>query len=246
MTRYRASSRRRTVSPAVTVLILIAIALYVAWTYLGPNATAGSGTPGSAVPDVSVPNSSEPGLTAAESLTALGGLPVKGKSPMTGYDREGSFGAAWSDVDDNGCDTRNDILQRDLDVFETRDDACTVVTGVLTSPYTGEEIDFVRGIDTSAEVQIDHVVALANAWQTGAVALSASERRELANDPLNLFAVDGTSNSQKGAGDAATWLPKSKAFRCVYIEHQVAVKVKYELWVTKAEKATMSRILEAC
>ena len=237
--RARSSRGRRTLSPALTLIVLIAIALYVAWTYLGPSA----GVTDATAP--TVPDATDPRFSAAESLAALGALSVKGKSPMTGYDREGSFGSAWTDVDDNGCDTRNDILQRDLEEYVTRD-ACVVVTGTLISPYTGDSIDFERGIDTSAEVQIDHVVALANAWQTGAVALTKAERTALANDPLNLFAVDGASNSQKGAGDAATWLPSSKAFRCVYVEHQVAVKAKYELWVTKAEKAAMSRILEDC
>jgi len=237
--RARSSRGRRTLSPALTLIVLVAIALYVAWTYLGPSA----GVTDATAP--TVPDAADPRFSAAESLAALGALPVKGKSPMTGYDREGSFGSAWTDVDDNGCDTRNDILQRDLEEYVARD-GCVVVTGTLISPYTGDSIDFERGIDTSAEVQIDHVVALANAWQTGAVALTKAERTALANDPLNLFAVDGASNSQKGAGDAATWLPSSKAFRCVYVEHQVAVKAKYELWVTKAEKAAMSRILENC
>jgi hypothetical protein len=121
-----------------------------------------------------------------------------------------------------------------------------VTSGVLVSPYTGETINFVRGNTTSTAVQIDHVVALANAWQTGAQQLSQEQRIALANDPINLFAVDGRSNSQKGAGDTATWLPSAKAFRCTYVAHQVSVKAKYGLWVTSAEHDAMSRILSGC
>jgi hypothetical protein len=96
------------------------------------------------------------------------------------------------------------------------------------------------------EVQIDHVVALSNAWQTGAFKLTADERRALSNDPLNLFAVKGRLNSQKGDGDAATWLPPLKSFRCSYVAQQITVKAKYSLWVTAPEKAAMVSILAKC
>jgi hypothetical protein len=95
-------------------------------------------------------------------------------------------------------------------------------------------------------VQIDHVVALSNAWQTGAQQLSQSERIELANDPTNLLAVDGSSNSQKGDGDTATWLPRTKSFRCEYVARQIAVKAEYSLWVTAAEKEAMLSVLATC
>jgi hypothetical protein len=175
----------------------------------------------------------------------LSTLPVKGKSPLTGYARTAMFGTAWLDVDRNGCDTRNDILQRDF-ATTVKSGPCKVMSGVLVSPYTGQTIDFVRGNTTSTAVQIDHVVALANAWQTGAQKLSQEQRVALANDPINLFAVDGRSNSQKGAGDTATWLPSAKAFRCTYVAHQVSVKAAYGLWVTPAERDAMQRILGGC
>jgi len=178
-------------------------------------------------------------------LALLATLPVKGKSPLTGYNRTGMFGTAWLDVDHNGCDTRNDILQRDF-ASTVKSGPCKVMRGVLVSPYTGETINFVRGNTTSIAVQIDHVVALANAWQTGAQQLSQQQREALANDPINLFAVDGRSNSQKGAGDTATWLPKAKGFRCTYVAHQVSVKAAYGLWVTPAERDAMFRILSGC
>ena len=178
-------------------------------------------------------------------VAMLATLPVKGKAPRTGYDREESFGTAWLDVDHNGCDTRNDVLARDL-VNITMDGTCTVLTGTIQEPYTGSTVDFARGRDTSALLQIDHVVALSNAWQTGAQQLSAEQRVRLANDPLNLLAVDGSSNAQKGDGDTATWLPKSKAYRCAYVARQISVKASYALWVTPAEHNAMAGILESC
>ena len=172
-------------------------------------------------------------------------LPVKGRAPKTGYKRT-QFGDGWATL--GACDMRNHILARDLiNVTYRSTTDCTVMTGTLHSdPYTGKTIDFVRGADTSSVVQIDHVIALSNAWQTGAQQLSARQRKQLANDPLELLAVDGPANNQKGDGDAATWLPPNKEYRCRYIARQIAVKKKYSLWVTEAERNTMRRILAGC
>ncbi|MCY7298683.1 MAG: HNH endonuclease family protein, partial [Ilumatobacteraceae bacterium] len=143
------------------------------------------------------------------------------------------------------CDTRNDILLRDL-TAEVVEDDCRVLSGTLLDPYTGQAITFLRGQDTSSEVQIDHVVALLNGWETGAQQLSYDTRVRFANDPLNLLAVDGRTNSQKGAGDAATWLPPATSYRCEYVSRQVQVKARYGLWVTQAEHNTVVRVLSAC
>ena len=185
----------------------------------------------------------QPGLATA----VLETLPVKGRAPKTGYTRD-QFGQAWADVDRNGCDTRNDILKRDLTdvVYKPGTRNCVVASGTLVDRYSGEVINFVRGNVSSMEVQIDHVVALSNAWQTGAFKLTADQRKALANDPLNLFAVKGRLNSQKGDGDAATWLPPLKSFRCAYVAQQIAVKAKYSLWVVAPEKAAMVAILAKC
>ncbi|MGC5011520.1 HNH endonuclease family protein [Streptosporangium sp. DT93] len=187
------------------------------------------------------------GQSASATLKDLRKLEVKGRAPMTGFDRD-KFGPAWSDVDKNGCDTRNDILIRDLkeEVFKKGEDGCVVQSGVLEDPYSGKTIKFERGTRSSMAVQIDHVIALADAWQKGAQEWSASKRRELANDPLNLLAVDGPLNGQKGAGDAATWLPPRRAYRCPYVERQIRVKVKYDLWVTSGEKDAMEGVLTSC
>lgn len=186
----------------------------------------------------------------ASTMTAsavLETLAVKGRAPKTGYERS-QFGPAWSDVDRNGCDTRNDILNRDLTsiIYKPGTHNCLVLSGTLIDPYSGEKIAFERGVATSSEVQIDHVVALSNAWQTGAFKLTYEKRLAFANDPMNLLAVKGRLNSQKGDGDAATWLPPRKDIRCAYVAQQIVVKAKYGLWVTPPEKAAMIGLLSKC
>ncbi|WP_413041067.1 GmrSD restriction endonuclease domain-containing protein [Rothia dentocariosa] len=183
---------------------------------------------------------------ASEALRTLNTLPVKGRAPKTGYSRA-QFGDAWSDIDHNGCDTRNDILNRDLTAKQHKNSrGCVVISGILNDPYTGKIINFMRGKDTSEQVQIDHVVALSDAWQSGAQEISAQERLQLANDPENLLAVDGPANQQKSDSDAATWLPANASFRCSYVARQIRVKAKYHLWVKPAEKEAMINVLTPC
>jgi hypothetical protein len=194
---------------------------------------------------ISIPQ--EASSAAPTTIDLVGTLLVKGRAPKTGYTRD-QFGTAWKDVDRNGCDTRNDILNRDLKsiVYKVSSQDCVVLSGVLIDPYSGETIDFLRGVATSANVQIDHVVALSNAWQTGAFKFTLEKRTAFANDPLNLLAVKGGLNSQKADGDAATWLPPRKSYRCAYVSRQVAVKAKYGLWLTPPEKAAILKILNTC
>ena len=175
-------------------------------------------------------------------LSSLQELAVKGRAPKTEYSRE-QFGSGW--VTTNGCDTRNIILHRDLTETQV-DEKCNVVSGTLQDPYTGKIIQFKRGSGTSDAIQIDHVVALSDAWQKGAQQLTKDQRIALANDPLELLAVDGPSNQQKSDGDAATWLPPYKPFRCQYVARQIAVKQKYNLWITQAEKDAIVGILNGC
>lgn len=185
-----------------------------------------------------------PAHTGAAS-EALETLPVKGRAPKTRYSRE-EFGERWADIDHNGCNTRNDILNRDLTGKTWRGGThnCVVLTGTLQDPYSGQPMSFDKS--RPEEIQIDHVVALSDAWQKGAQGLTAQQRETLANDPLNLLAVNGRLNQKKSAGDAATWLPPDKAYRCEYVARQIAVKAKYHLWVTTAEHDAMARILGKC
>ncbi len=175
-------------------------------------------------------------------LKKLSQLAVKGRAPKTDYSRS-QFGNGWQDV--AGCDMRNIILARDL--TQPRFNlSCQVLGGTLNDPYTGAVIAFARGETTSDDVQIDHVVALSDAWQKGAQQLSYIRRVAFANDPLNLLAVDGPTNEQKSDSDAASWLPPHKPFRCQYVSRQISVKAKYDLWVTPAEKQAMQRVLGQC
>ena len=198
---------------------------------------------GNASGALTVPNQSptEPTTTLAGNL--LETLPVKGRAPKTGYSRD-QFSDGWADV--GTCDMRNHILARDMTNVKFRSETdCTVLSGTLNDPYTGKIISFTRGANSSA-VQIDHAVAISNAWQTGAQQLTKDERHALYNDPLELLAVDGPANNQKGDGDAATWLPPNKDYRCRYVARQIAVKAKYHLWVVTAERDAMRRILATC
>ena len=176
---------------------------------------------------------------------ALATVPVR-PSGSGSYDRAADFGDGWQDPDGNGCDARNDELAAAMTRISLAGDGCRVLSGTLDDPYTGRRIDFVRGPGTSDVVQIDHVVALANAWRTGASSLSAERRTDLANDPLNLQATDGPTNQGKSAKDASQWLPPSAAYRCTYVARQIAVKAVYGLWVTSAERDAMTAVLSAC
>ncbi|MFE1906388.1 HNH endonuclease family protein [Streptomyces gardneri] len=197
----------------------------------------GSDTPGSDGGPGGRPAARGSALAAVDTLT------VKGRAPKTGYERE-KFGRAWVDVDGNGCGTRDDVLRRDLTGVRLTDGRCKVASGTLTDdPYTGTTVEYVRG---RSKVDIDHVVALSDAWQKGARKWDADTRRRFANDPLNLLAVDSSANRRKSDGDAATWLPPNRAYRCAYVARQVAVKKKYEVWVTGAERDAMKKVLGGC
>lgn len=223
------------------VTVLIAVALF----FFGALTTAikesNDVNPGQA-------DTQAPSLVLSDSTgsayAALMKLEVKGRAPKTGYGRE-QFGAGWATVD--SCDMRNYILQRDMDNKQLDpNDNCTVLGGTLHDPYTGKTIMFKRGAGTSQLVQIDHVVALSDAWQKGAQGLDEGTRAEFANDPLNLLAVDGPANNKKSDSDAATWLPPNKSYRCRYVARQVAIKQKYKFWVTAAEHDAIKQVLGMC
>lgn len=189
------------------------------------------------------PTGSVPASVSVSAEAALAALPVKGRAPLTGYARS-LFGPAWADVDHNGCDTRDDVLVHYLTQVVLR--GCLVESGDFGDPYSGTRVAFQRGPITSMAVEVDHVVALADAWQTGAFAWPASQREQFANDPLDLVPTTEHLNSQKGDSDAASWLPPLKAYRCAYVARQVAVKRRYGLWVTPAERAAIGRVLARC
>ncbi|EHI11417.1 HNH endonuclease family protein [Mycolicibacterium thermoresistibile] len=249
------SSRWYAVAAAV-----VAAALAVGCAADGPGASfptvaepptgSAAGPPAPAPADTGEPHRIE--QQSNEALEKLATIPIKGRAPKTGYDRR-QFGERWTDDVSvpggrNGCDTRNDILRRDLVDIELRpgSNGCAVLSGTLHDPYTGTTIEFRRGRDTSAEVQIDHVVALSDAWQKGAQQWDEVKRRNFANDPMNLQATAGWANQQKGDGDAATWLPPNRSYRCTYVSRIVDIKSAYGLWMTQAEHDAIARILAGC
>jgi hypothetical protein len=181
----------------------------------------------------------EPAL-AGSALESLNALEVKGRAPKTGYSRD-QFGSGWATV--NGCSTREIIMYRDL-INVTLSDECTIESGLLNDVYTGQPIEYTKG--NPSEIQIDHVIALSDAWQTGAQQLTAEDRQQFANDPLELLAVSGKENQIKSDANAASWLPPNKTFRCDYIARQIAVKQKYHMWVTTSEEQAMRDVLNTC
>lgn len=211
-----------------------------------PTSTSAAATATSVAPTQVAADHTVSHSTAVAELATLAVHPA---ASMAGYQRA-AFGPAWTDDNDdpdghNGCDTRNDILRRDLtDISDPG--GCVVRSGTLHDPYTGTVIHFVRGVQTSNAVQIDHVVALGDAWQTGAATWSTRERTDLANDPIELLAVDGPVNERKGDADAASFEPPNAGYDCAYVARQIAVKVRYRLWVTPDEHDAMAATLQRC
>lgn len=235
-----AQTVRMNTGTARTLACAAALAVAMGGALTGCKAPAtGSGKSSAAPPGASAPRGGR-----GSALAAVDGLTVKGRAPKTGYSRD-RFGPAWADTDHNHCDTRDDILKRDLRKTSFRDGAkqCIVTSGTLADPYTGKQITYTRG---ASKVDIDHAVALSDAWQKGAQQWPDDKRRDFANDPLNLLAVDSSTNRRKSDGDTATWLPPNTAFRCAYVARQVAVKKKYGVWVTSAERDAMRKVLGGC
>ena len=199
-----------------------------------------------AVPAATASSAVRPGpkLNGPRATSVLKALKVKGKAAGTGYSRNAKFGNGWQDFDGDKCNERQDTLSRDMSQARfSGTKKCQVASGTLHDRYTGRTIRWRTG---TGSVDIDHVVALQNAWISGAQQLSQAQRLKLANDPLNLIAADSSANRAKGSSNAAEWLPKHKAFRCQYVATQISVKRKYALSVTAAEKAAMSRVLASC
>ena len=181
---------------------------------------------------------------------ALDRLPVKGWDRITDFSRY-RFGEAWSDdvnveFGHNGCNTRDDILRRDLADLVVRPRTCYAQSGVLHDPYTGQSIAFTRGPTTSDVVQIDHLVSLSDAWYKGAREWDDQRRRDFANDPRNLLAVGAQVNFDKAFRDATAWLPPNTAFRCEFVARQIDVKAAYGLWLSRNERRAMEDVLARC
>lgn len=200
-------------------------------------------------PEVAPNPATGDGQTARQELDQL---PVQttaelqaAKESHPAYNRKRDFGPTWPDLP-SGCDARNTVLARDMTNVVKKSDDCTVVSGTLNDPYTGKTIDFRRGVDTSRAVQIDHKVALAELYESGAYDWTNEQREAYANDPSNLLAVDGPANSGKGARDVAEWLPENQGYKCQYLYDQISIKTKYHLSVDEKEKAALEQNLGTC
>ncbi|MET0896868.1 MAG: HNH endonuclease family protein [Mycobacterium sp.] len=187
----------------------------------------------------------------ADVLAGVLEVPVRIRS---GDYRRAAFGDAWTDVNTapgghNGCDTRNDILDRDLiEKTYVSISRCptAVATGILRDPYTSATIAFVRGNQTGAAVQIEHIVPLAYAWDQGARTWSDEMRVRFANDPANLVAVDGPTNQDKGDAEPAYWMPPNAAFHCQYAMQFIAVLRGYGLPVDAPSAPALRHAAASC
>lgn len=232
-------------------IIATAIVLVVAWHVLGalgaqqPIVDAWGDVQNGDAADIPVDNPLGD-LDPDEALELLDGIDVAAPLEVD-YDRVGQFGNSWAfDFDTNGCDTRNDILARDMTDIVLDADNCTVLAGVLNDPYTGTVIDFTRGVDTSGAVQIDHIVGLAYAARHGALEWDQTTREGFANDPANLIAVSGPVNASKGDGGPGEWLPPNEAFHCDFVAAWVSVVADYDLSVTAEDAAAARDVLDGC
>ncbi len=231
-------SRRRILWLAVAATLAVIVAVQVTLTSRGPSPLIGQAD----MPTV------EPGV---EVLAGVTEIPAR----VRGHDyRRAAFGKSWTDDTSapggyNGCDTRNDILDRDLvdkTYVSIRRCPNAVGAGTLIDPYTSEVVPFTRGHKVGAAVQIDHIVPLALAWDLGARDWSQEKRIRFANDPANLLAVDGPTNQDKSDQQPADWMPPNTAFHCQYAMQFIAVLRGYALPVDAPSAAVLRDAAKSC
>jgi hypothetical protein len=250
--------RRRRRAALLAVVVIAVVAALVVWDrhqadnrQSRPSPTwTPTPTSGTAAPVAPPPPPPGPTTAFDRARAQLSALQVKGWDRTQDFQRW-RFGKAWSDdvnveFGHNGCNTRDDILRRDLAKLVVRPGTCYAQTGTLHDPYTGATIDFVRGPDTSNSIEIDHVVSLADAWYKGARSWDPQRRLDFANDPRNLLAVSPKANFDKAFRDAASWLPPHAAFRCDFVARQIDVKSAYGLWLSAKEEQAMADVLAHC
>lgn len=238
-------SRRNVASYLVLALVVILSVLGYLSSTQDTTTKPGSDTP------VAFTLTADQVATAKQELAELTVAEVPADLPK--YQREEQFGRAWTDkamgvnLAGNGCDTRNDILARDM-VNITKEGDCTVTSGTLPiDPYTGEKnVAWTRGKKTSSAIQIDHVVALEDVWRSGGYKMEQDTRVAIANDPINLVAADGPTNGAKGSKSADQWVPPFDKVHCYYAASQIQVKHKYGLSVTQPEHDALEKYISTC
>lgn len=178
------------------------------------------------------------GTGTGTALAQLDTLTVGAWASMSGYSRD-RF-PHWS-MQSNGCNTRDVVLKRDGQAVVTSPD-CAITQGTWFSVYDG------KTATKPQEIDIDHMVPLANAWRTGAASWTDDKRREFANDLTRpeLVAVTSTVNRAKGDQDPAHWKPPRREYWCEYAQRWVAVKSHWQLRVTAEEKSSLVDMLRTC
>ncbi len=202
---------------------------------------ASSGGGESAPPDAA-PATTTRAPAAGSAASVLEGLPVRTTDPVAPY-RRAEFGDDWDYDPATGCNTREEVLIEESVVAPTVDDRCRTTVGRWRSLY-----DAVETADP-ADLQIDHLVPLADAWRSGADTWTADRRHAFANDrthPDTLIAVTGRTNQSKGDSTPAEWLPPDEASWCAYAEMWIDVKATWHLSVTPPERGRLRRLLDAC
>lgn len=247
-----AKSRRRILAAVLAILVIAAVAAVLFWQERSTRQSSGPSPTWRAEPTSTGAPSKQPVPADRYDLARqqLKQLEVRGWDRTSDFKRY-QFGKAWSDDVDvefgrNGCNTRDDILRRDLQNLVVRRGTCYAQSGTLLDPYSGVTIDFARSPDTSKAIEIDHVVALADAWYKGARSWDPQRRLDFANDPRNLLAVSPKANFDKAFRDAASWLPPNEAFRCDFVARQIEVKAAYGLWLSAKERKAMDAVLARC
>ncbi|MBF4615919.1 HNH endonuclease family protein [Curtobacterium sp. VKM Ac-1376] len=230
----------------VAALVAAAGIAAIAAPYLHQGTAAG----GSVLPSTAGPSTSSTVSVApaAEALRELRALPVSDAYVPAHYDRD-AFGPAWADTDLNGCDTRNDVLRRDLTAVVTKPgtNGSVVLSGTLHDPYTGRMIPFERGNTSSLAVQIDHRIPLSYAWRHDAASWTAKQRELFANDQAtNLDDVYGHANEDKSGSGPGEWMPANTADACSYAASFVSVARKWRLSIATADEHVLDRTLTGC
>lgn len=222
----------------IGLVALAALCVWAVFPGVGPEL---AGLP---LPDYSCANIQASKVDVVDSLRELCSLKIRDGAGAGGYKRE-FFGNRWADLDHDGCNTRFEILIRDLHQPRTDPEApCRVIGGRFVDPYTGTTTNFDRAPGNT--IQIDHVVALGDAWASGANEWSPEQRLKYANDPRVLVAASGEANQEKGRLAAQDWLPSNKSFRCAYARQQINIKYRWGLTVTASERARLLQTLRRC
>lgn len=187
---------------------------------------------------VGVPSAAHAATYSAPLSQAVASLPVASEV-RTGYDRD--LFTLWTDADGDGCNTRNEVLIAEAEEAPSVGSGCALSGGRWFSYYDGVSQY------APADLDIDHMVPLAEAWDSGARSWSGAKRTSYANDLgdyRTLVAVTDSVNQTKSDQDPAEWLPAQQ--QCRYLREWVAVKHRWALSVDSAEKSALTSLASGC